>query len=627
MDNPETSQNNQQYNFKAETRQLLDILIHSLYTEREVFLRELISNASDALTRMNFEILTNREIVDPQAELGIWITTDPEARTLTIRDTGIGMNAQELAENLGTIAHSGARAFLSAASENKQSANDIIGQFGVGFYSAFMVAESIKVTSRSSRPDDQPAAWISTGSDTFQIETAEKIDRGSVVEIKLKEESAEFTGEKRLREIIKKHSDFVPYPIYLQGSTEQVNQQNALWRVSPRELTEEKAHEFYRQFTMEFEPPIAYAHMAIDAPVQMYALLFIPASSEKGFFSQRKEDGLKLYARKILIQDYCTDLLPPYLRFIQGVVDTEDLPLNVSRETIQSTRLMGQLKRLVTNKIIDTLKDLAVKNPDDFAKFWKAFNRFFKEGIAIDPESRETIAPILRFNTLQQPESLSSLDDLILRMKPEQKKLYYILGDDSHSILRSPHLDLFRHHAWDVLLLTDPIDSFMILSLNKYKEFDLVNASAEKPEEFPQETTPPEEKESPISNDTLTHLVSQFKDVLGSKVADVRTTTQLLESPARLVDTEGSPNQEVQRVYRMLKQDYQVPQKILEINPSHPLIRELSAVDSASSLASAMIEQIYENTLLIEGLHPDPAGMISRIQEIMQAAMQNKKES
>ncbi|HEY6074143.1 MAG TPA: molecular chaperone HtpG, partial [Anaerolineales bacterium] len=344
--------------FKAETRQLLDILIHSLYTEREIFLRELISNAADALTRMDFELLTNRKVVDPQAELAIRILPNKDEKTLTILDTGIGMTSDELVENLGTIAHSGAHAFLAAAKEKGQKLGDVIGQFGVGFYSAFMVAESIQVISRSFQPDAQAAAWQSSGADTYSLEPAERAGRGTDVVIKLKEDALEYLEENRLREIVRKHSDFIPFPIYIGNETEQANRQTALWRQNPRQVEAKEYEEFYRQLTLDVEKPLAQAHMVVDAPVQMYALLYVPANPERGLFSLRKDDGLKLYSRKVLIQEYCKDLLPEYLRFVQGVVDSEDLPLNVSREAVQSNRVMGQLKKLVASKVIDTLKHL-----------------------------------------------------------------------------------------------------------------------------------------------------------------------------------------------------------------------------------------------------------------------------
>ena len=621
MTAPETTQTPAPIPFKAETRQLLDILIHSLYSEHEVFLRELVSNASDALTRINFEMLTNREVLDPEAELGIWITANPDEKTITIVDTGIGMTASELAENLGTIAHSGARAFLEAAKTNQSNPTDIIGQFGVGFYSAFMVADSIRVTSRSYRLDAQASTWFSTGNDTFTIEPAEKDERGTRIEIHLKEDAAEFATESRLRTIIKKHSDFVPFPIYIGEAKEQANEQTAIWRMSPREVTAEKADEFYRQLTLDMNPPLTYTQINADAPVQLYAMLFVPSSPEKPIFAMRKDDGLKLYARKILIQEYSKDLLPEYLRFFQGVVDSEDIPLNVSREMVQSSRIMGQLRRLITGKALDLLKDLAANKPEDYAKFWKGFSRFIKEGIATDHEASEQLSPLLRYPTLNAPTELTSLDSYIEKMKPGQEKIYYVFGDDERSAARSPHLDMFRHTGVDVILFTDPLDSFDLLSLTKYKDHELVNAAQEAPDLPADEKAEPESHPEAISGEALDTLLTRIRQQLGDKVSEVRVTDRLLDSPARLVDEKGAPNQEVQRVYRMLKQEFDVPKKAMEINASHPLVTRLSSLEENDPRSPLIIDQLYENALLVEGIHPDPAAMVARIQELMQAAL------
>lgn len=612
----------QPYPFKAETRQLLDILVNSLYTEREIFLRELISNASDALTRIGFEMLTNREVLDAGVELAIHLQADPGENTLTITDTGIGMTAEELIENLGTIAHSGARAFIEAAKEGTANLSDIIGQFGVGFYSAFMVAEWIRVTSRSYRPGAQAASWYSTGNDTYTVGPAEKAERGTTVTIKLKSDASEFAQEHRLREIVRRHSDFIPFPIYIGEKKEQANRQTALWRQNPRQVEKEAYDEFYKQLTLDFEAPLAHAHMVVDAPVQMYALLFIPTSPERGLFSLRKENGLKLYSRKVLIQEYCKDLLPEYLQFVQGVVDSEDLPLNVSRESVQSNRVMAQLKKLVTNKVVDELSQMAKNRAEDYRRFWEAFGQFIKQGVAIEQIEPESLYPLLRFRTNTHPGEWSSLDDYLQRMAEGQPAIYYLMGDDERSVVYSPHLDVVRRHGYEVLLLTDPVDAFMLIRLNKYGDHPLANVAAAdlKLPEVEAQTT--EEETSAPQEQDFTPLVERFKAHLGERVSQVRTTGLLSDSPARLVDPEGALNQEMQRVYRLLNKDYQAPKKVLEINPDHPILARLNALPEDSPLAPLVIEQIYEDALLIEGLHPDPASMISRIQKLMESALE-----
>jgi molecular chaperone HtpG len=607
--------------FKAETRQLLNILIHSLYTEREIFLRELISNASDALTRMNFEMLTNREVLDPDAELAITITSDSNANTLTISDTGIGMTSDELVKDLGTIAHSGARAFISAAQQGAKNISDIIGQFGVGFYSAFMVAEWIRVISRSYLPEAEAAAWYCTGEDTFTVEPADKSDRGTTVIIKLKEDAKEFLQESRLREVIKKHSDFVSYPIFLGEKKEQVNKQTALWRQMPRKVEEKDYEDFYHQLTLDYSAPLTHIHLSVDAPVQMYAILYIPSKVERNLFSLRKEEGVKLYSSHVLIQEYCKDVLPEYYRFVQGVVDSEDLPLNVSRETIQANKIMVNLKQLITSKITASLQGIAKDEPEKYSQFWDEFGRYLKEGVAIEQTEPEALYPLLRFHTTAVLDQWSSLDDYLARMKPDQKDIYYILGDDEHSVVYSPHLDIIKKHGLEVLLLTDPIDPFMIVRLAKYKDHALVNVSSSNLTLPTPEQGSETETKTSLDPAEWIKLIDRFKSQLGEKVSDVRMTDRLSASPARLVDAEGAPNQEMQRVYRLLREDFPAPKKILELNPQHPIMIQLNMLPEDSDLGQMIIDQIYEDALLIEGLHPDPAGMIERIQKIIEAAI------
>lgn len=607
--------------FKAETRQLLDILIHSLYTDRDVFLRELISNASDALTRLNFEMLTERDIINPDLELGIWISTDPEEKTLTIRDTGIGMNAQELAENLGTIAHSGARAFLEATRSGKFKADDIIGQFGVGFYSAFMVSDWIRVASRSFKPDAEPAVWFSTGSDTYTISSGDKKERGTEITLRLKDDFAEYCQESRLRQIIKRHSDFVPFPIYLGEAKQQANQQTAIWRRLPREVESQQYQDYYRQFTMEFEPPITWLHLSVDAPVQVYSLLYVPNSPEPGILSTRKNIGVRLYARKVLIQEYNKDLLPEYLRFITGIVDSEDLPLNVSRESIQSSRTIAQLKKLLTAKVLDHLNALAKENNDTYTKFWLSFGHFLKEGIAMPGESHDLILPLLRFHTLKHPQDWISLDQYIENCSEGQNDIFYLLGDSESAALRSPHLEAFRAQNIDVLILADPIDPFAILNLPEYKNHKLVNAASADLPAAPEKESQQEEP-APVSNPgDQDRIIERFKTVLGDRISAATTTNRLVESPARLVNPKDGPSEELQRIYRALQKDLEIPKPILEINPNHTIIRALAELPDNDPKTAVLIEQIFANAQLLEGLPVDPSQLVERIQTIILQAL------
>ena len=609
--------------FKAETRQLLNILIHSLYTEREIFLRELISNASDALSRLDFVMLTDREILEPEQPLEIRIRPDKEAGMLVIEDSGIGMTRDELVENLGTIAHSGAKAFVEATKETDRNLSDIIGQFGVGFYSAFMVADWIRVTSRSYQPDAAAAAWYATGEDTYTLEDAQREHRGTLVEIKLKDDAQEFLDETRLRQVIKRHSDFIQYPIYLGDEAEPVNRQTALWRQTPREIDDEAYHEFYKQLTLDFSDPLTTTHMVTDAPAQMYAVLFVPGNPQNLVFSPRKEPGLKLYARKVLIQEFDTDLLPQYLNFVQGVVDSEDLPLNVSRETVQANRVKSLLARLVTGKALDMLTDLGKNNPEKYAEFWKVYGGRLKEGVAVEPEDPEKLFPLLRFHTDQDPEGWTSLDEYLERAGEDRKEIYYFLGEDPSAVRFSPHMDPFRKAKIEVLVLTDPVDPFMLLRMKEYEKHHFVNiVDADLPE--------PEEEEAsdePVLEEKATEgLVERFKNVLGERVNDVRITVRLSDSPARLVDPEGALDQSMQRVYQMIDKQFELPKKVLELNPKHGIIAGLAHLPEGDPRFDLIAEQVYEDALLVEGLHPDPVSMVGRIQELI-AEILSKNES
>lgn len=602
--------------FRAEIRQLLDILIHSLYTEREIFLRELISNASDALHRLQFEMLTNRDVLNSDAELAIRLTADKDARTLTISDTGVGMTREELEQNLGTIAHSGAQQFMQSLAEGKKVA-DLIGQFGVGFYSVFMVAEEVRVTSRAWQPDAAAWTWVCAGDDTFTLEPATKETRGTDIVITLKEDATEFAEPWKLEQIIHKHSDFVSFPIYLGEKT--VNRQTPLWRQPKSEITDEAANDFFKHLTLDFDAPLLRVHLSTDSPFQIYALLFVPARPEPGMLSLRKEPGLKLYSRKVLIQEYAKDLLPNYLRFVQGVVESEDLPLNVSRETVQSNKVMERIRNAVTHKAIESFKELAAKDTAKYATFWKTYGAFIKEGMAADPPSRDKLKPLLRFATSQSLEGdLISLAQYTGRMQPEQREIYYLLADDAATAARSPHLDYFRKQKLEVLFLTDPLDSFMLAGLQNYEGFALKNAASSDLE------TKVDTDAETVKLGEIEPLIARFKTQLGERVTDVRVSERLVDSPLRLVAPPDSRDSEMDRVRRMLEKDYVVPKRIVELNPRHALVRGLAArltAADAEELVNDTIEQLYANALLLEGLHPNPAEMVGRIQALMEKAV------
>jgi len=611
------------YRFKAEIKQLLHILAHSLYKDRDIFLRELISNASDALTRMHFEGLTNRDVLDVDAELAIHIQVpeveEGEPKRIVIKDSGIGMDHDEVIQNLGTIAQSGARDFLSRVGEVDFDSNDVIGQFGVGFYSVFMVADEVRVVSRSYKPEATAVAWTSDGSENFRVETDAKPDRGTEIHLILKTEGEEFANEWKLKQVVKKYSDFVRYPIFV--GEEQTNQQESLWRKLSSQVEADEYKQFYQQTTMEFEDPLAITHFASDAPVHLRALLFVPAKREPGILASRKEPGVMLYSHNVLIQEYCTDLLPTWLSFVDGVVDSEDLPLNVSRETVQHSRIMRQLARTVRKRVLKDLKQLAANEQEKYAVFWNEFGRSFKEGLATDPEAKEEILPFLRYSTSHDDAKLASLDDYIERMPESQEEIYYVLGDDVQSAARSPHLDPFKVRDLEVLYWVDPLDAFLTPMLTEYKDKKLRNvdnASLELPQA--EELSEQGDEEPTLAEKTFNLFVGRCVTVLGDRIVEVLESKVLKNSPVRLLSPQDAEGRDMQRLQRYLDQNYEVPKKILEVNRNHPLVMNLARLveeQPDSELVDLSIEQLYESALVQEGLHPNPLQMLPRIEELM----------
>lgn len=619
----------EQFSFKAEIQQLLNILVHSLYTEREIFLRELISNASDALNRIQFEQLTNANIVDPDAELLIELQPDMDAKTLTISDTGIGMTRDDLINNIGVIAHSGAKAFVEAVKAQQASnapIGDVIGQFGVGFYSVFMVADRVRVVSRSANPEEGAWAWESDGGDNYTIEPAERENRGTDIIISLKEDAQEYLQTWKLKDIIRRHSDYIAFPIYVGEDKEPTNKQTAIWRRDPKEVTAEQYTDFYKMLTMDFDAPLHHIHMRADVPLQFYALLYIPASAERSVLSVRREPGLKLYARKVLIQEYNTELLPEYLSFVQGVVDSEDLPLSVSRESVQASRVMANLKKTITSKVLSELKRLAKNNFDTYRQVYGEFGRMIKQGLVVSPGEREDIEPLLYFPSTrsQNDDEWTALADYVERMVENQDDIYYVIAEDFAGAERSPHLDSFRQRGIEVLYFVDPIDSFMLMGLTEYKDHTLrnvdeadidlssVGAAQDEPE------TP-----EPVEQGDFESVRSRFSDLLGERVSGVREGKNLVGSAARLVSEDKNSARNMFRINRLLDREFELPVKTLELNPRHPLIHNLSAMIASRSdnpLIDAVVEQVFETALLQDGIHPDPASMAQRLYMLMQAA-------
>lgn len=611
--------------FKTEITQLLDILIHSLYKERDIFLRELISNASDALTRIQFEMLTNQDVRDAEAELAIRISVEQtdDVKKLIISDTGIGMNRDELARNLGTIAQSGAKEFLERIKEDESDAADIIGQFGVGFYSVFMVAKEVRVVSASYRPGEQPVAWISQGGDRFWIEDAEKEERGTSIHITLKPDAEDFANEYTIRQTIKRYSDYVSYPIFV--GEEVANQQRPLWRKPTSEVTDDEQRQFYQQLTMDFEEPLAMIHLSSDAPLHVRSLLFVPRGSERSPLNLRLEPGLKLYAHNVLIQEYCTDLLPKWLDFVEGVVESEDLPLNVSRETIQNVPIIRQLGRTIRRRVLKELNNIADNDSERYTLLWKSYSRHLKEGLATDIKSKDEILPLLRFYSTESQETPISLDDYVNRMAPDQEDIYYVLGESVQTVALSPHLEPFTERGLEVLLLVDAIDPFITPLLSEYDEKKLRNiddASIMLPGSEDEETSEPAPE--PTAEDAdFNRLIGRFVTTLGDRIIEVRESQVLRNSPVRLVSPESGPGSDMERLQRYLDKEYEVPKRILEVNRRHTLITNLAQLikDRPNDpLIELTIRQLYDSALVMEGLHPNPTTMLPQIQQLLELA-------
>jgi molecular chaperone HtpG len=616
------------FTFQAETQQLLDILIHSLYTDREIFLRELISNASDALNRLQFEQLTNAEILNPDLPLEIRIKPDSDAGTITISDTGIGMTAEEIRDNLGTIARSGAKNFIAALKDapNKDAATNIIGQFGVGFYSVFMAADKVHVISRSYKPDAQAVAWEADGGTEYTVEASDREQRGTDIIIYLKEDAKEFLQPWRIKNIVTKHSDYVAFPIYIADDEKPTNKQTAIWRQSPREVNDEEYKNFYQMMSMDFGEPLMRVHMRADVPMQFYALLYVPSTGEPSPFSPRKEPGLKLYARKILIDDYNKDLLPEYLQFIQGVVDSEDIPLSVSRESVRANRIMANLKKTITNKVLSELKQMANKESEKYLEIFAEFGRYLKQGVVMSPTDKDDLLPLLYWQTSHDDDkdNFYSLEDYVGRMVEGQNEIYYVIANDYHSAKRSPHLDPFRQRGIEVLYFSDPVDAMLPMGLTEYKGHKLRSVDEADIDLKDVGTVAEDESQSePLAEGTFESLVDRVKRVLGERVSGVRESKSLVGSPARLVSDDSSGQRHMFRINRLLDREYELPVKTLELNPRHPLLHNVSnllAANGDNPLIDVVIEQVFETALLQDGIHPDPAAMADRLTALMQAA-------
>lgn len=607
------------YEFQSEVQQLLNILVYSLYQNREVFLRELVSNAVDALNKVQFQLLTQPALSDGDEELAIHISVNQAQKALIVEDNGIGMTREELIENLGTIAHSGTTEFLKHLSESTSDRQvDLIGKFGVGFYSAFMVAKEIHVTTRGLEPDAQAWLWSSKGDTAYSIREAVKKTRGTRIELRLKKEALEFLDPTRIRQALHKHSRFVPFPIYLEKRKFESAQ--AIWTQPRSSLTEDQYREFYSFLDHTPEKPLTWIHLSSDAPVQFNALLFVPGISLESMGLGPTEPGVDLYSRKVLISKGNRDILPEYLRFLRGVVDSEEIPLNISRESIQHNARIDRIRQHLVKKFISHLGDLRRRDRDLYVKIWDLFGRHLREGVATDSEHKEALAPLLLFHSTQDDgNEWVDLESYTERMKKDQKEIYFLSGPDMRSLRRNPALETFRRRDMEVLLLVDPLDEIVLDHLRKFKDRSFKSAeSADVSVEAKDESAAAEEERAHTRE-----FVTFLKKLYGERVLDVRVSKRLVDHPCMLVRPGDGPSAQMEKVIRMMNEEYQFTPRIFEINPGHALIQELVRIHGESPDSEQLAELsrlLLDNQLLAEGMVEGVDELVPRIQAVMLAA-------
>ncbi len=620
-----TSQTADTFEFKAEMRQLLDLIVNSLYTHPEIFLRELISNSSDALNKARYRGLTDKDMRDADAPLQIKIEIDKDAKKLVIEDSGIGMRREDLINRLGTVASSGTLEFIKNLKDaGEQKVGDMIGQFGVGFYSVFMVAEEVTVETLHADADATAWRWVSDGKGSFTLEEIEREHRGTRISFTLKDSADEFADDYRVKSIIKKYSNFVEFPIMV--GDEKVNSVRALWHESKDSVSEEEYSEFYKFVTNDFSGPLGHLHLSIEgASVNFKALLFIPENSHYRTMGWQNEKTAQLYSNKVFIMDDCKDLLPEYLHFVKGVVDTEDLPLNVSREMTQNSPVMARIKQILTKRLLSLLEEWAEKEPEKYAKFYEAFGSPFVMGVNMDFDNRERLIKLLRFHsTTTEGEQRTGFADYVARKKDDQKDIYYFTGDHRDSMQNSPKLEYFRKNEIEVMLLTDPADVMVIPSIDKFEEYNVV--SIEKADlEIKEDESTDAEKEQRISDEQADSLLASFKAILGEQVEDVRISKRLVDSAATLVAGAQGMDAHMERMMKMMDASYGGSKKILEINPGHDLIKNLARIQLGGGSDEDLrpyIMQLFEGAMLLDGALSGPTDFVQRMTKIMTDATQ-----
>ncbi len=612
-----------EFEYKAEMKRLLDIIINSLYTNPEIFLRELVSNSADALNKIRFRKLTDEDIIDPDLELSIKIEVDEEKKTFSIEDTGIGMTKKDLINRIGTIASSGTLEFLNEAQKQSKKVDpELIGRFGVGFYSAFIVTDEITIETLYADKGSTGYRWKSKGEEKFEIEEISRKKRGTKIYFTFKDEHKEFANVEIIKGILKKYSNFVNFPIYVNG--EEVNRVTALWHRKKEDIKEDELKEFYKFISNDFQEPLGHLHFSIEGNVNFKALLFIPKSAPQTPFADFMEKTVNLYSHRVFIQDDCKEILPDYLKFVKGVVDTEDLPLNISRETTQSSPLIAKIRHVLTKKILSLLEDWTKKDKEKYEKFHSEFGQMFKTGVNSDFANKDRIVELLRYETSELPRGkFKSLKEYVSSMQSDQNEIYYIMGDSRELIEKNPNLEYFKKKGLEVIYLTDPVDVFTFPYIQEYDGKKFVSI-----EKADIDISDDEEiKKESLDKEKSSSLLEFFKKKLGDKVEGVIESKRLVDSPASLVVGKKGMDPQMERMMQYMDKNYQSSKKVLEVNTAHPLIKNLAKLyeqDKNSEVLENSIIQLFEGAVLLEGKLDSPADYVKRMTDFMTTAIENK---
>ena len=612
----------QTHEFQTEVSQLLNLMIHSLYSNKEIFLRELVSNASDAIDKLKFESLSNDKLIEGKQEPSIHIDVDKDAGTVTIRDNGIGMTQEEVMENIGTIANSGTRKYLESLDKNQTQDSNLIGQFGVGFYSAFIVSNTVTLLSRKAGDDKANGTkWTSKGKGEYSIETVELEDYGTTVILDVKKAESEFIDGFRLRGIVSKYSDHITVPIMMVKPSEEdeseivyetINKATAFWMQDKKELSQSDYDEFYKSLTYDFEGPLTQIHNRVEGKLDYTSLLFIPKKAPFDMWEPKRKGGVKLYAKRVFIMEGNEELLPQYLRFIKGVIDTADLSLNVSREILQGSKVVDTIKKASVKRILSELEKMSKNKPEDYAAFWSEFGMVIKEGVVEDFANKDKITNLLRFTTTATDSSdqTVSLKDYIGRMKKDQKNIYYVTADSYDAAKGSPHLEIFKQKDIEVLLLSDRVDEWLVANFGEFEELSLKSIAKGDLDDLDSKE---EKKEKEKTVKDYEKVISKAQEILDNQVKEVKVSSRLSESPSCLVADENELGGNMERIMKSLGQDVPETKPILEINPSHPLVMKLK-----SKVDEDIVKVLFDQAVLSEGGQiKEPAEFVKRMNKLM----------